>query len=143
MVATRHALRRVAHNSYMSTSEQREPEPRLEETSEATPFDAKLVIPREIASDVPRIYANWAQATSGQHDLVIQFGWFAVPAFKEQPAPGATIEIPVELVGVLTIPLGLVEPLIKVLSAQREVAQRAESRSGEGAVGASSEVETQ
>jgi hypothetical protein len=86
---------------------------------------AQVVPPSEIPSDVPRIYANYAQATAGQHDVVIRFGWYAIPTLDQQPAPGSTVDVPAETVAVVTIPLGMVDALITVLTAQAQVARQA------------------
>lgn len=67
---------------------------------------------------VPAMYANFAQATLAQHDLTLFFGWYATPPLNEPPE--GPVDVPVRpLVGV-SVPLGIVRPLIRVLEAQAD-----------------------
>jgi hypothetical protein len=80
----------------------------------ATEAEFRLVAPNY--ADIPATYSNFAQATVSQHDLTIFFGWYATPPLTEPPTE--PIEIPVRPLMAVSIPIGIIRPLIRVLEAQ-------------------------
>jgi hypothetical protein len=115
----------------MSTPEQPAETASSTPVTEVPTVTAQVVGVTEIPEGAPRIYANYAQATAGPHDVVIRFGWYALPVLGQEDAsgqavaPGRTVVVPAETLAVVTIPLGLVDALINLLAAQAEVARRA------------------
>lgn len=98
--------------------------------------------PDEIPQGVPRVYANFAQVTAGQHDAAIRFGWYAIPPFSKPPAEGV-LDVPVEWNTVVTIPRGLLPSLVEILQGQIRIATRAEEEGGPGSVGVARGSEAQ
>jgi len=79
----------------------------------------RLVPPDPNAEDdVPRLYANFVQATMSPLDLTFHFGWYALPTTEEPPRGGGEIPVPVRPVAKVSIPLPLVKGILRVLESQ-------------------------
>lgn len=101
-------------------SDQPNPQPAIDATEqEAVSAQFRLVPPSY--SETPVVYSNFAQATPSQHDLTLFFGWYATPPLAEPPE--AVVEVPVRPLVAVSVPLGVVPGLIRVLESQLEARQ--------------------
>jgi hypothetical protein len=71
-------------------------------------------------ADVPAAYSNFVQATLAQHDLTIFFSWYATPPLADEP-PTESVDVPVRPVAAVSVPLGILRPLIRLLEQQAAV----------------------
>ena len=70
------------------------------------------------APQPPPIYANQVNVTFTPEDFTIHLGWYAIPALTEEPE--GQIELQVEPVARVVLPLNLVRGVIAVLQKQIE-----------------------
>lgn len=68
-------------------------------------------------ADVPSAYSNFVQATLAQHDLTIFFSWYATPPVGDKPS-AEPVDVPVRPLMAVSVPLGILRPLIRVLESQ-------------------------
>lgn len=79
------------------------------------PVGLKLV-PDPDASAPPPIYTNFIQGNFTPEDFVLHLGWYALPALSEPPTE--TVEVPVQPVARVVVPLNLMRSLIGLLQRQ-------------------------
>lgn len=80
----------------------------------------ELRVRRDVASVQPSpIYANQLNITFTPEDFVLHFGWYAVPALSDAPEDGV-IEVTVDSVARVVLPLNLVPNVIALLQRQVE-----------------------
>jgi hypothetical protein len=87
------------------------------EAAESVSVEFRLVPPSY--ADAPAIYSNFIQAALGQHDLSLYFGWYGTPVLTAPPT--APQDIPVRPLMTVSIPLGILRGLIRVLESQASV----------------------
>jgi hypothetical protein len=84
--------------------------------SEPSPPESALRLVTPPDGDAPTVYSNFVQVTFTPLDFTFHFGRYAIPAFTEPP-PGE-IQVPVQAVGKVTVPLSLVRGIMRVLQSQ-------------------------
>lgn len=74
-------------------------------------------------SVLPSAYANFAQIGFSPHDFRLSFGTYAFPVLTEPPDD--QVDVPVQPVATIAIPLNLAKALIRALETQVEAWERA------------------
>jgi len=66
------------------------------------------------------MYANQVNITFTPEDFVLHFGWYAVPALTEPPREGELVDLLVEPMARIVLPLNLVKNVVALLQRQVE-----------------------
>lgn len=74
------------------------------------------LVPPSPTADAPSLYANFAQATVTQYDMTLFFGLYRVPPLQDRPTE--TVEVPIEPLVRVTLPIGVVQAVIDVMQRQ-------------------------
>jgi hypothetical protein len=102
-------------------SGEQEPRPGMPEETQGQSMQMELVAPAEPGTTMA-LYSNFIQVTLAPHDFTFHLGWFTFPAFTEPPQPGPTGTVPVHVrpLAKVSVPLTLVQGIIRVLQSQVE-----------------------
>jgi hypothetical protein len=82
---------------------------------EGHPVTLKIVVPTEVGQ-TPMLYANHFHATITPEDMTMHLGWYATPPLTEPPT--GQIEVHVQPVAKVTVPLNLIRGIVTVLQNQ-------------------------
>lgn len=87
-----------------------------------TPITAQFRLTQPDFTDAPAVYANFAQATMGVHDLTLFLGWFATPPLVEQP--DNVVPVSVRPLMAVSMPVEMAQNLIALLQTQLDLREQ-------------------
>src|SRR6266545_7478850 len=82
-------------------------------------IQARIVAPTDM-SGAPTYYANYAQVGFSPHEFTVHFSRYSIPIVSEPPSETLILEVRPQPVASISIPLNLVQGLIRALQGQIE-----------------------